>query len=87
MINILFGLFIGATIVGSSIERTLGVADGRVSMVIYAGVFNSFAHYFSMSFIAKDNISAYVGTCVGSIAVTIFMAHRNKRIKDDYKRL
>ena len=79
MISFLLGIFIGSTLVGSSVQRTLSVGKGEVGVTLISAVMNSASYFFSVYFIADKNITAYLGTCVGSTAIVLYMSILNRR--------
>jgi hypothetical protein len=80
IINFILGLFVGATIVGSSTQRTISTYDGKAEMAMFSSFMNGIAYFISIKFVAKDNYIGYLGTMVGSILIVGYMAikHRNK---------
>ncbi len=78
ILDFALGCIIGGTLVGSSVQRTLSVGKGEINLTLINAGLNSLAYYFSVYFIAKDNTIAYLGTCLGSTAVVLYMAIRNK---------
>lgn len=82
ILDFLIGCAIGGTLVGSSVQRTLSVGKGEVGMTALNAGLNSLSYFFSVSFIAKDNLVAYLGTCLGSTLVVLYMAIRNKKRKN-----
>jgi len=87
LVFFVIGIIVGATVVGSSVYRTLAVHGGNVNGATYGSVANSLAYYFSVYFIAKDNGVAYIGTAVGSTAIVIWMAYKNRKVKRKVKRV
>ena len=79
MERLLLSLVVGAGVVASSVHRTLSVGRGDVKQTFLGAVANSIAYYLSVQFIVQDDISGYIGTCVGSILILMFMAYRNKK--------
>lgn len=77
-VDFLLGCVIGSGVVGSSVQRTLGVANGDIATTTYSSVINSAAYYISVYFIAKDNLVGYAGTVVGSTLTVLWMANKNK---------
>lgn len=77
-LNFSIGCIVGAAVVGASVWRTLAVYDGSIAGAAYSGAINSAAYYYSVSYIAKDNLTAYIGTAVGSTLIIMFMAYRKK---------
>lgn len=86
IIHFLLGMLVGAGIVGSSVQRTISVARGNLLQASFTANANSIFYFFSVYYVAKGNISAYVGTCVGSWLIVMYMTHRNRR-KNDKKHL
>lgn len=84
-IYILLGMVIGAGVVGASVQRTISVARGDMMGAINSSVVNSIAYFYSVYFIAKDNITAYVGTVIGSTIVVIWLTIRNRKNKNEDK--
>lgn len=80
-IDFVLGIIVGAGIVGSSVHRTLSVAEGSYWQTTISCNSNSFFYYFSTYFIAKDNITAYLGTCLGAWLVVMFMVYRKRKTK------
>ncbi len=72
------GLAIGAGVVGSSVHRTISVARGDVFGSVSGSIINSITYFFSIYWIAKDNMAAYIGTVIGSTIMVIVMAKRNR---------
>lgn len=84
MINFAIGTVIGAVIVGSSVQRTISVAQGRMASTLIQSALNSVSYYFSVSFVAHDNMEAFLGTCLGSTIVVAWMSYKNAQAKKDY---
>lgn len=76
----LLGFVVGGTLVGCSIERTIAAARGEVVKTALLTSVNSTLYYFSISFIAKENLPAYIGTCVGSFVAVTIIAYKNKKL-------
>lgn len=79
IVQFLIGVVIGAGVVGSSVHRTLSVGQGRLTATTVGAHLNSLFYFFSVSFIAKDNLSAYFGTVLGSWVISLYMAWDNKK--------
>lgn len=86
MISFLLGTFIGATLVGSSVQRTLSVGKGEIKLTLFSAIMNSLAYFFSVYFIANKDMVAYMGTCLGSTVIVLHMALKNKRRLEDVHR-
>lgn len=54
------------------------MGKGDLKGTFFAANLNSLSYYFSIYFIAKDNIVAYLGTCLGSWMVVMYMSYRNR---------
>ena len=76
----LLGFVVGGTLVGCSIERTISAARGEVIKTALLTSVNSTLYYFSISFIAKENLPAYIGTCIGSFVAVTLIAYKNKKL-------
>lgn len=87
IIQWLLGTVIGAGVVGSSVQRTLSVSRGDVAPTVLHSLLNSAFYYFSVTFIARDNLHAYLGTCVGSTIVVVYMVLRVKLRKQQIEGL
>lgn len=81
MISFLVGTFIGATLVGSSVQRTLSVGKGQVGLTTFSALMNSASYFFSVYFVVERDIVGYMGTVVGSTLIVMHMAIKNRRIK------
>lgn len=84
MINFAIGTLVGAIIVGSSVQRTISVARAHMSSTLWHSALNSVSYYYSVKFVAHDNLDAFLGTCLGSTLVVMLMVLRNKKLKKDY---
>jgi presenilin-like A22 family membrane protease len=76
--EVLSGVFIGATLVGSSVSRTLHVGKGNTARAMWATLCNSGAYFLSTYWVATNNIEAFVGTVVGSLIVVTWMSERER---------
>lgn len=72
------GVFIGATLVGSSTQRTISTFEGSLVGSTFANLMNGIAYFFSVKFVAKDNYIAFIGTMVGSLIVIAYMTIKNR---------
>ena len=87
MIDFITGLLVGAILVGSSIQRTLSVGRGELPLSVSTAIINSITYFFSVYWISRGNISAYLGTCIGSTIVVVYMCIKNKKRLDNIKEL
>lgn len=78
MMQFLLGTLVGVFLVGTSVQRTLHVDRGEVPNAIVSSILNSIVYYFSVSFVSKDQFSAYFGTTVGALAVVIYLTVKRK---------
>lgn len=78
MIDFITGFIVGAILVGSSIQRTLSVGRGELNMSLANAIVNSITYFFSVYWISQGNISAYIGTCIGSTLVVALLCIRNR---------
>ena len=83
MIDLIYGIIIGVAVVGSSVQKTLNVYEGNVWGALISNVINSASYFASVYFVAKDNITAFVGTCIGSAFIISYLAYRNRRKHED----
>lgn len=81
IIDFALGIFVGATLVGSSTQRTISTYDGKLGMATFSNFMNGAAYFISVRFVAKDNYIGYLGTMVGSIIIIAYMAIKHKRQK------
>ena len=79
IVDFALGTFIGATLVGSSVQRTLSVGEGQVGLTLFNALMNSAAYFFSVYFVVNKNITAYMGTVLGSTVIVCYMAMKNRR--------
>jgi len=82
--DFIIGCVVGAVLVGSSTQRTIAVHEGRLWSTFMNANLNSVSYYFSIYFIAKDNLVAYLGTVLGSMVIVMYMATKY-RIKNENK--
>ena len=85
--NFCVGLIVGAFVVGSSVNRTISVAEGKSFYTFINCVINSIAYYYSVIFITRNNTASYIGTCVGSCFYCVWLASRKKSLTDTKKGL
>lgn len=80
MLDFILGFIVGAAVVGASVWRVQAVQSGNVVAAWQSGALNSVAYYFSIHWIANDNLAAYIGTAIGSSLVVVLMTvkQRNK---------
>ena len=76
-------MIVGSAVVGSSVKRTLGVHNGHIDVTLQNSIINSIAYYVSIHWIAKSNITAYLGTVLGSTLLVCYMAAKNKEAQDE----
>lgn len=76
--DFLIGCVVGAVLVGSSTQRTIAVHEGKLLSTFISSNLNSVSYYFSIYFIAKDNITAYLGTVLGSTLIVMYMSKKYK---------
>lgn len=81
LLNFFGGVVIGGTLVGCSVERTISASRGLVRRTMALSVVNSVTYYFSISFIAHENICAYSGTCLGSLIAVWYISNKNAGIR------
>ena len=79
IIDFLLGCFVGATLVGSSTQRTISTYDGKLGMSMFSNLMNGLSYFFSVIFVAKDNYVGYFGTMVGSALVIAHMTIKNRK--------
>lgn len=79
VINFLLGVVVGGSLVGCSVERTISASRGHTNKTMVLTAFNSVTYYFSVAFIAKENVVAYLGTTVGSLIAVWFISSRNRK--------
>lgn len=79
MSSFLIGIFVGASLVGSSVQRTLSVGKGNVLRACVHNGANSLFYFFSVYFIAEKNFQAFAGTTVGSMIIIFYLAEKNRR--------
>lgn len=75
--DLLLGVLIGSTVVGASVYRTLSVHEGSPLKTFVSSIANGVAYLASMVFIVDGNMTAYVGTMIGSTALVCWMAYLN----------
>lgn len=76
MIQFIFGLAIGAGVVGSSVMRTLAVEHKNQRLALISSIVNGVSYFLSVKFIAEDNIIAFLGTVIGSTITVCYMARK-----------
>jgi len=86
MLDFLIGCAVGSVVVGASVWRTLAVHEADMAGAWWSGIMNSVAYYYSVHFVAHDNLVAYTGTAVGSTLTIVIMAYRKKRKNKGVKR-
>lgn len=79
ILNFILGFIVGAAVVGASVWRVQAVQAGSMTGAWQSGLLNSVAYYFSIHWIAHDNLGAYMGTAVGSSLIVIYMAYKKKQ--------
>lgn len=84
ILNLLIGIFVGASVVGSSVQRTISVSKGEVLKSCIHNLANNVFYFMSVYFIANENIAAYVGTAIGSMFIIAYLAVKHRR-KNVYK--
>ena len=52
IVDFALGTFIGATLVGSSVQRTLSVGKGEMGITLFSALMNSAAYFFSIYFVS-----------------------------------
>jgi FtsH-binding integral membrane protein len=87
MFDFVLGFFVGGTLVGCSIERTICAARGKILTTVLLSSVNSALYFFSIAFIAKENHAAYLGTCIGSTVAVSLIAYKNKKRNEGKCRL
>ena len=78
MTSFILGILIGANLVGSSVQRTISVSEGELGKTFGSALLNSLSYFLSINFIIKNDIEAYIGTVVGSTAIVMYMAYKNR---------
>jgi len=83
-LSFILGFIVGAGVVGSSVQRTISVSKGRLLSTFFSSNLNSLFYFFSITFVAKENFVAYLGTCVGSWAICQYLAFSAKKNLEKY---
>ena len=83
--HFLAGCFIGAAVVGSSVRRTVSVAEGNVMSALNSSILNSASYGLSIYALAHDDWIGYAGTAFGSTLIVMWMARETWRSKLPYR--
>ncbi len=75
----LLGCLVGAGVVWSSVERTLAVHNSDYRAALTGSIVNSLAYYWSIHFVAKDDLVSYWGTAVGSTLIILIVIWHKRR--------
>lgn len=86
MMDLLVGILIGATMIGSSVQRTLQVGAGRPLLALMCNAFSSVGYYYSVFYVVDRNFEGFIGTCIGSSISLTIMAYLNKRKRENYEK-
>lgn len=74
----LIGFISGALLVGTSIGRTIEADKGRMWLTAGNTLVNSATYFFTVMFVAKDKYPEMVGSALGALLVSTYIAYRNK---------
>jgi len=73
---LLAAFFVGLLLVGSSTLRVVEVAKGEILNTFLISIIISFAYWFSIQYIAQNDIGSYVAFSLGACIATVSLAHR-----------
>ena len=82
LFKIILGIVIGIIQVGTSIQRTLYVDRGQISLAMGSSMINSGAYLLSIMFVAKEDYISYAGTALGALLACGFLAIKRKQDAD-----
>lgn len=78
-LSFLIGVLSGAMVVGSSVSRTISVEHGDSKGSFIYSILNSISYGASIYFIASGDWVAYGGSALGSTAICLYLANKNKQ--------
>ena len=79
MIDFFTGLLLGIISVGLTTYRMIEILDSHPARVFIVSLGISAAYFFSIRFIAEQNIIGYIGFSLGSAVITTILAkYRSK---------